>query len=83
MRIDNALLDEVAEKVADGLKLLGGVRDEAQAQVRSILEGVFQSLDVVTREQMDVQQALLAKVREDLVRLEARVKELEGSKRSG
>jgi len=82
MRIDNAVLDELAEKIADGLKLLGGVKDEAQAQVRSTLEGVFQSLDVVTREQMEVQQALLDKVREELAVLEARVKELESAKRT-
>ncbi|MDX8411814.1 MAG: accessory factor UbiK family protein [Mariprofundaceae bacterium] len=81
MRIDNAMLDELAEKIADGLKLLGGVKDEAQAQVRSTLEGVFQSMDVVTREQMEVQQALLDKVREELTVLEERVKELESGKR--
>jgi len=80
MRIDNSVLDELAEKIADGLKLLGGVKDEAQTQVRSVLESVFQSMDVVTREQMEVQQALLDKVRGELAALEARVKELESAK---
>lgn len=77
MKVDNALLDELAEKIAGGLKLLDHVRQEAEAQIRAALEGMFANLDVVTGERMQVQEALLAKTREEIKALERQLKELE------
>jgi hypothetical protein len=75
--MDHALLDELANKIVEGIKRLDGVKSEAQAQVRSALEAAFQNLDIVTREQMEVQEALLAKTREKIKALEERIKALE------
>lgn len=75
--MDHALLDEVANKIVEGIKRLDGVKSEAQAQVRSVLESAFQNLDIVSREQMEVQEALLARTREKIKALEERIKALE------
>ena len=77
MAIDQAMLDDVAEKVAGGLRLIGGVKNEAQAQVKSALESAFNGLDVVSSERMQVAEAMLNKTREQIAELEARIEELE------
>jgi len=77
MAVDQAILDDVAEKVAGGLRLIGGVKQEAQAQIKSILESAFSGLDVVSGERMQVAEAMLNKTREQMAELEARIEELE------
>ena len=44
---------------------------------RALLAQMFAKLDLVTREEFDVQQQLLVRTREKLIELEARVAELE------
>ncbi len=77
MAVDQAILDDVAEKVAGGLRLIGSVKQEVQAQVKSILESAFSGLDVVTSERMQVAEAMLSKTREQMAEMEARIHELE------
>lgn len=77
MAIDNAILDDMAEKIAGGLKMLDGVKNEVQTQVRTVLESSLEQLDVVTDERMAVTEAMLAKTREEITELEARIKALE------
>lgn len=77
MAVNNEILDDIAAKIAGGLRMLGGVKTEAESQVRSIVEGALERFDVVTHERMQVQEAMLNKAREELAALDARVKELE------
>ncbi len=77
MSVNNEVLDDIAEKIAGGLRMLGGVKQEAESQVRSVVEGALEHFDVVTHERMQVQEAMLNKAREELAALDARVKELE------
>ena len=73
----NQVLDDISEKIASGLRLLGGAKQEAEAQVRSIVEGAVQQLDVVTDERMQVQEAMLKKSQGDVHELLERIKVLE------
>jgi len=73
----NQVLDDISEKIAGGLRLLGGAKQEAEAQVRSIVEGALQQLDVVTDERMQVQEAMLKKSQSDIHNLVERIKTLE------
>jgi len=84
--VSNQVLDDISEKIAGGLRLLGGAKSEIDAQVRSIVETALQQFDVVTDERMQVQEAMLKKAREDMQALdervqamEARIKELEAA----
>ena len=77
MTTNNQSMDDIAEKIAGGLRLLGGFKQGAEAQVRSIVEGALSQFDVVTHERMQVQEAMLGKARGELTALETRVKELE------
>ncbi len=77
MTTNNQSIDDIAEKIASGLRMLGGLKQGAESQVRSIVEGALSQFDVVTHERMQVQEAMLKKSRQDLSALEARIKELE------
>ncbi|HKI59506.1 MAG TPA: accessory factor UbiK family protein [Mariprofundaceae bacterium] len=77
MAVNNEILDDIAGKIAGGLRMFGGVKQEAETQVRGVVEGALEHFDVVTHERMQVQEAMLTKAREELAALDARVKELE------
>jgi hypothetical protein len=50
---------------------------DVEKNLRAALAGLFAKLDLVTREEFDVQREVLARTREKLTVLEARVGELE------
>jgi BMFP domain-containing protein YqiC len=71
-------LDELARQLAgavpQNLKVLG---EDLQQNFRSLLQSALQKMDLVTREEFDVQRALLERTRERLEVLEARLQALE------
>ncbi|MDQ6995934.1 MAG: accessory factor UbiK family protein [Mariprofundus sp.] len=77
MTNSNQPLDDIAEKIAGGIRMLGGLKQGAEAQVHSIVEGALSQFDVVTHERMQVQEAMLSKARQELDALNARVSDLE------
>lgn len=71
-------LDELVQRLMAGLpKGLQVLRDDVQRSLRATLEAGLERLNLVTREEFDVQAAVLARSRVKLERLEARVAELE------
>lgn len=50
---------------------------DVEKNVRAVLEGAFQRLRLVTREEFEVQQAVLLRTREIVERLERQIAELE------
>ena len=75
--VSNQVLDDISEKIAGGLRLLGGAKEEVETQVRSIVEGALQQFDVVTDERMQVQEAMLKKSRDEMLALNERIQALE------
>lgn len=53
------------------------IDDEIQNQFRDILQIAFNKLDLVTREEFDVQTKVLARTREKVEALEAKLSKLE------
>jgi len=80
MALEQAILDGISEKIAGGLRLIGSVKEEAQSQVKTIVESALDGLDVVTNERMQVAEALLVKAREQIREMEARIVALEARK---
>ncbi|MER2604009.1 MAG: accessory factor UbiK family protein, partial [Candidatus Competibacter phosphatis] len=56
---------------------------EMEKNLHAALQAAFAKLDLVTREEFDVQQAVLARTRAKLETLEKQVAELEGKAPSG
>lgn len=73
--LNNKLLDDLSARVSQLAANTPAAEFEKNA--KALLSGVFTKLDLVTREEFDIQCELLAKARERLAVLEARVNELE------
>lgn len=73
--MNQKLLDEIGGKIKD--VLAQSPAGDIEKNLRAVLQSVFARLDLVTREEFDVQQAVLLRTREKLARLEAKVAELE------
>lgn len=73
--LNQKLLDEISAKVND-LVAQSPVKD-VEKNLRVLLAGVFTRLDLVTREEFDVQQEMLLRTREKLATLEKKLAELE------
>jgi ubiquinone biosynthesis accessory factor UbiK len=77
-RLDPKKLDELARGVMD--KLPGGfqtLQGDLEKNLRAALQSALAKLELVTRDEFEVQAAVLQRTREKLEALEARVDELE------
>ena len=76
--LDPKLFDDLSKRVADGMPQgLQALQDDVQRNLRSAAEATLGKLNLVTREEFEIQQAVLARTREKLKALEARVAALE------
>ena len=77
--IDLTQIDELARRLSNlvppGLR---ESREELQQNFRTVLQSGLQRLDLVTREEFEVQRAVLQRTREKLEALQRTVAELEG-----
>ncbi|CAN8139861.1 Ubiquinone biosynthesis accessory factor UbiK [uncultured Thiomicrorhabdus sp.] len=74
-------LEEMAKKLADAIPAgFAEFPEEGKKQVQLNLQRVLERMEMVSREEFDVQKAVLAKTRSKLEALEARLSELEGQK---
>jgi BMFP domain-containing protein YqiC len=72
------LLDDVSARVS--ALMANTPAADIEKNLRALLSGFFGRLDLVTREEFDVQREVLTRTREKLDQLEARVAELEARK---
>jgi len=70
------LAKKLAESVPEGLR---SMRDDLETNFRGVLQSGLSKLDLVTREEFEVQEAVLARTREKLERLEAKLEEIESN----
>lgn len=73
------LAKTLAETVPEGLR---SVRDDLEKNFKAVLQGGLTRLDLVTREEFEVQEAVLARTRAQLASLEARLEEIEASEQT-
>ncbi len=78
MAFDPKSLDELARKLAEavppGLAALG---NDLEQNFKAVLQGGLAKLDLVTRQEFDIQAAVLRRSRERLEELEKRIAALE------
>ena len=73
--VNQKLLDELGAKIKE-VAASSPARD-IEKNLRAMLAAAFARLDLVTREEFDVQSEVLARTREKLAQLEAKLAELE------
>jgi len=78
--IDGRVFDEIAQSLG---KLLPpgaqGLKDDFERNAKAAVQGGLERLDLVTREEFDLQAKVLERTREKLTALEARLAELESA----
>jgi BMFP domain-containing protein YqiC len=79
--LETRYLDELNRNVAE--LIAASPAKDIDKNLRALLSSAFSRLDLVTREEFDVQQEVLARTREKLQQMEARVAELERGKEGG
>ncbi len=71
-------IEEIAKQVSDSIpSSLKNIATDFEDKTKTVLQNKLSQLDVVTREEFDVQTQVLIKTREKLSALEAKVNELE------
>ena len=74
----NDSIENLARKLADSVpEGLRSMRNDLEENFRAVLKGGLSKLDLVTREEFEVQEAVLKRTREKLEALEARLTEYE------
>jgi BMFP domain-containing protein YqiC len=71
----NRIFDDISDRVSE--ILAKSPAKDIEKNLRGMLSSAFSRLDLVSREEFDVQAKVLARTREKLVAIEARVSELE------
>lgn len=82
--IDPKVFDDLAKRFVDAVP--PGLRQfqaEMEKNLHAALQAAFSKLELVTREEFDVQQAVLARTRAKLEELERQVAELEAKAGGG
>lgn len=75
---DPKFFDDLSRRVAEGMPgNLQHLQQDVERNLRTALESALRRLDLVTREEFDIQQALLSRTREKLQALEQKVEALE------
>lgn len=76
--MDKDSIDELAGKLADAVPGdLDGLRSDLKKNFRGLLSSGLDKLDLVTREEFDVQRKVLERTREKLERLEREIEKLQ------
>ena len=73
--METRFLDELNRKVAE--LIAASPAKDVEKNLRALLSSALSRLDLVTREEFDIQQQLLVRTREKLQQMEDRVAEME------
>lgn len=76
--IDAKTIDDITAKISRLMPAdLGILKQDIENNIRATLQSMLQKLDLVTREEFDVQAELLARTQEKLLTLEQQIQTLE------
>jgi BMFP domain-containing protein YqiC len=76
--MEKNVLDDLAGKLADAVPGdLRELRNDLESNFRGLLQNGLNKLDLVTREEFDVQRKVLERTREKLERMEQELEELQ------
>jgi BMFP domain-containing protein YqiC len=78
MQTDNRLLDDMAKAASGALGSLAGLRHEIEMRVQQQLERLLGRMNLVSREEFETMKSVAQAAREQQIKLERRLAEIEG-----
>lgn len=76
--LDPKKLEDLAKQIADAVPPgVKNMAEGAETRVKTVLQSQLSKLDLVTRQEFDIQSQVLIRTREKLEAMEARITELE------
>jgi BMFP domain-containing protein YqiC len=82
--VDPKIIDDLARRLADSVpESLRALQMDLDQNLKAALQAGLGKLDLVTREEFDVQQGVLRRTRERLEALEGRLEALEQAENAG
>ena len=76
--IDPKIIDDISRKIADAIPPgVSQIKTELEHNIHSIVESYLSKLNLVSRDEFDIQTAVLARTREKLEALESELAKLE------
>jgi BMFP domain-containing protein YqiC len=79
MMLNAKVFQDISDKLHEAVN--NSPAKDVEKNMRALLAQGFSKLDLVTREEFDIQSQVLAKAREQLLVLEARIAELEAARK--
>jgi BMFP domain-containing protein YqiC len=80
--MNTKFIDEIARQISEGLPAgLAGMQQDVKKNIRTLVESTLSKLDLVTREEFDLQTEVLARTRRKLEALEKRLDEQKADKK--
>lgn len=83
MQTDNRLLDDMAKVATGALGSFTGLKHEIETRVQQQLERLLGRMNLVSREEFETVKAVAQAAREEQIRLERRVADLEAKLEAG
>ena len=77
MQTRNRLFDDIAKVANSAVGTVTGMKDELEQMIRHRVENFIAGMNLVTREEFDVAEAMIVKSREEQENLKIRIIELE------
>ena len=78
--LDSKLLDDLAQRLANAVpSSLQQAREDVEKNFKAVIQGSFDKMNLVSREEFDAQRAVLMRTREKLEALEKQMDQLEQS----
>jgi len=77
--LNQRYFEELSARISEVMKK--GPAGDIEKNIRALLSQGFAKLDLVTREEFDIQAQVLVRTREKLMQLEARIAELEAQRK--
>jgi BMFP domain-containing protein YqiC len=78
--LDPQKLEQFAKQITDAMpEGIKSMANETEAKVKQVIQAQLAKMDIVTREEFDVQSQVLLRTREKLKALEARLDALENN----
>ncbi|MDD5374422.1 accessory factor UbiK family protein [Acidithiobacillus sp.] len=71
--MQHRIADDIAAAIGDTIARLGTVKEDVDKQARAMLANTLDRLDLVTRDEFDVQRELLSRLAARVAALEARL----------